>query len=186
MVYAPPSTNHRFLEREFFIDNLLVRIHSIIVMVRWIGLAPWEFEFPMPGSLTSTFLDRFLPNRSRGGEGCGGVAAGVLSDSAPPPSRARCLAVAVRGVTQLRVDPRTGAVLTSTGEEGALSSSRFFTFSLLLILSLSLSYFLSRISSSASLGSTDFSQVVMMGSRYTSTVLYRTVQFPLARTTASQ
>ena len=36
-------------EREFFIDNLLVRIHLIIVMIRWTGLAPWEFEFPFPG-----------------------------------------------------------------------------------------------------------------------------------------
>ena len=43
-------------EREFFIDNLLVRIHLIIVMIRWTGLAPWEFEFPFPGSLTYTFL----------------------------------------------------------------------------------------------------------------------------------
>jgi len=43
-------------EREFFIDNLLARIHFIIVMIRWTGLAPWEFEFPFPGSLTSTFL----------------------------------------------------------------------------------------------------------------------------------
>ena len=43
-------------EREFFIDNLLVRILFIIVMSRWTGLAPWEFEFPFPGSLTSTFL----------------------------------------------------------------------------------------------------------------------------------
>ena len=43
-------------ERFFFIDNLLVRIHFIIVMIRWSGLAPWEFEFPFPGSLTSTFL----------------------------------------------------------------------------------------------------------------------------------
>ena len=32
------------VEREFFIDNLLVRIHFIIVMIRWTGLAPWEFE----------------------------------------------------------------------------------------------------------------------------------------------
>ena len=47
----------RHREREFFIDNLLVRIHFIIVMIRWTGLAPWEFEFPFPGSLTSTFLD---------------------------------------------------------------------------------------------------------------------------------
>ena len=43
-------------EREFFIDNLLVLIHLVIVMIRWTGLAPWEFEFPFPGSLISTFL----------------------------------------------------------------------------------------------------------------------------------
>ena len=42
--------------RDFFIDNLLVRIHFIIVMIRWTGLAPWELEFPLPGSLTSSFL----------------------------------------------------------------------------------------------------------------------------------
>ena len=44
-------------EREFFIDNLLVRIHYIIVMFRWTGLAPWELEFPFSGSRTSTFLE---------------------------------------------------------------------------------------------------------------------------------
>ena len=27
-------------EREFFVHNLLVRIHFIIVMIRWNGLAP--------------------------------------------------------------------------------------------------------------------------------------------------
>ena len=43
-------------EGAFFIDNLLARIHFIIVMIRWTGLASWEFEFPFPGSLTSTFL----------------------------------------------------------------------------------------------------------------------------------
>ena len=37
------------------IDNLLVRIHLIIVMIRWTGLAPWDCELPVPGSLTSTF-----------------------------------------------------------------------------------------------------------------------------------
>ena len=42
----------------FFVDNLLVRVHLITVMMRWTGLAPWEFEFPSPGSLTSTFLYR--------------------------------------------------------------------------------------------------------------------------------
>jgi len=46
----------RLPERDLFIDNLLVRIHVIIVMIRWTGLAPWEIEFPFPGSLTSTFL----------------------------------------------------------------------------------------------------------------------------------
>jgi len=47
------------------IDNLLVRIHCIIVMTRWTGLAPWEFAFPFPGSLTCTFLsDRRLRARA--------------------------------------------------------------------------------------------------------------------------
>jgi len=44
--------------REFFIDNLLVRIHFIIVMIRWTGLVSWKFEFPFPGSLKSDFLGR--------------------------------------------------------------------------------------------------------------------------------
>ena len=47
---------HWDVEIEFSIENPLVRIHFIIVMIRWTGLAPWEFEFPFPGSLTSTFL----------------------------------------------------------------------------------------------------------------------------------
>ena len=49
-----PAECHR--KREFFIDNQLVRIHYIIVMIRWTGLAPWEFELPFQGGLTSTFL----------------------------------------------------------------------------------------------------------------------------------
>ena len=53
---APAPLRRGLSERQFFIDNLLVRIHFIIVMIRWTGLAPWEFEFPFPGSLTSTFL----------------------------------------------------------------------------------------------------------------------------------
>jgi len=36
--------------------KFLVRVHLIIVMIRWTGFAPWEFEFPFSGSLTSTFL----------------------------------------------------------------------------------------------------------------------------------
>ena len=35
--------------------------------VRWTGLAPWEFELPFPGSLTSTFLVR--RQNGQGGEG---------------------------------------------------------------------------------------------------------------------
>ena len=37
----------RVVQREFFIDNLLVRIHFISEMVWWAGLVPWEFEFPI-------------------------------------------------------------------------------------------------------------------------------------------
>ena len=44
------------LKRELFADNLLVRICFIIVMIRWTGLVPWEFEFPFPGRLTSAFF----------------------------------------------------------------------------------------------------------------------------------
>ena len=44
------------LEREFFIDNLLVRIHLTIEMIWWTSLAPWEFDFRFSGSLASTFL----------------------------------------------------------------------------------------------------------------------------------
>jgi len=31
-------------DADLLIDNLLVRIHFIIVMIRWTGLAPWEFR----------------------------------------------------------------------------------------------------------------------------------------------
>ena len=55
--------------REFFIDNPLVRIHFIIEMIRCTGLAPWDSEFTFPGSLRSTFLQE--KEGSRGGEsGC--------------------------------------------------------------------------------------------------------------------
>jgi len=41
----PPKDPHAHAQvREFFIDNLLVRIHFIIVMIWWTGLAPWEFR----------------------------------------------------------------------------------------------------------------------------------------------
>ena len=33
-------------------------------MICWTGLAPWEFEFPFPGSLIYAFLDIYLPMQS--------------------------------------------------------------------------------------------------------------------------
>ena len=58
---AYTNSNVRMLEgdeRDFFIDNLQLRIHFIIEMIWWTGLAPWEFDLSFPGSLTSTFLFR--------------------------------------------------------------------------------------------------------------------------------
>jgi hypothetical protein len=49
-VRAPPKQVPP-LSREFFVDNLLVRIHSVIEMIWWTGFALWEFEFPFPSSL---------------------------------------------------------------------------------------------------------------------------------------
>jgi len=36
------------------IDNLLVRIHFIIVMIRWTGLASWEFDGRDPVDILHT------------------------------------------------------------------------------------------------------------------------------------
>ena len=47
-------------ELEFFMDNLLVRIHFIIVMIRWTGLAPWEFSLPW-----QAFWEPSVPNLAR-------------------------------------------------------------------------------------------------------------------------
>ena len=38
-------------KERILIDNLLVRILIDTEMIWWTGLAPWEFEFPFPGSL---------------------------------------------------------------------------------------------------------------------------------------
>ena len=51
-------------------------------MIRWIGLAPWEFEFPSPGSLTSTFL--VISPQLAGGAG-GGGAKGASGDAPDGP-----------------------------------------------------------------------------------------------------
>jgi len=55
---APPLTlgsARACSERKF----CMVRIHFIIVKIKWTGLALWGFEIPVPGSLTSTFLVLF-------------------------------------------------------------------------------------------------------------------------------
>ena len=54
-------------ERQFFIYILLVRIHFFTEMIWWTGLAPWELEFPFPGSLKSTFLEWGVPRGQRSG-----------------------------------------------------------------------------------------------------------------------
>ena len=51
-------------EREFFMENPLVRIHFIIAMLWWTGLAPWDFAFTFPGSLASTLLGAAFHDRS--------------------------------------------------------------------------------------------------------------------------
>jgi len=43
-------------ERDFYIGNFLVRIHFIIEMIWWTGLAPWELESLCLCSPISTFL----------------------------------------------------------------------------------------------------------------------------------
>ena len=50
LVFRQPAApfQNQFLELfvlEFFSDNLLVRIHSIIEMIWWTGLAPWDSLF---------------------------------------------------------------------------------------------------------------------------------------------
>ena len=42
----------------------MVRIHFIIEMIWWTSHAPWELEFPFPGSLTSTLLYNPRPTDS--------------------------------------------------------------------------------------------------------------------------
>ena len=48
---------HHLPERDLFTDNLLVRIHVVLAMIWWTGLAPLEVELPFSGSLISTLLD---------------------------------------------------------------------------------------------------------------------------------
>ena len=81
-----PTSKQR--QREHFIDNLLFRIHFIIVMIKWTGFAQWEFEFPSAGSLTSTLLGWSRTIRvANGSRAVVETCAGVLrsKETSPPP-----------------------------------------------------------------------------------------------------
>ena len=51
----PKIARNGVIKREFLIDNLLVRIHFMLEMIWWTGLALWEFEFPFPDRLTTCY-----------------------------------------------------------------------------------------------------------------------------------
>jgi len=71
-MHAGIAMNHTLPGREFFIDNLLVRIHFIIVMIRWIGLAPWEphttVQAPHAATPRSQFQDNYFSEMRGGSE----------------------------------------------------------------------------------------------------------------------
>ena len=85
-------------EREGFIDNLLVRTIFIIEMIWWTGLEPWEFEFSLPGSRTTTFLAHD-----------GGTS---VNARLPTPARAGAVACDYRGTLLIRKHP---PLRTTTG-----------------------------------------------------------------------
>ena len=60
-------------ERDFFIDNQLIRVRCITGMILRAGRVPWgSCEFPFPSSLTSTFLQviNTVHWDTWGGSGC--------------------------------------------------------------------------------------------------------------------
>jgi len=65
LIFSLLPTAQRAPKKQFFTDNLLVRIHCIIVKIWWTGVAPWEFESPFTGSLIRTFLGFDGPNSFR-------------------------------------------------------------------------------------------------------------------------
>jgi len=80
-----------FVEREFFIDNLLVRIHFIILVIRWTGLAPCRSTghgWDPSGPSTPLGLIRAHHSRTQGGSveraSCGD---GVKFDATKVPGR---------------------------------------------------------------------------------------------------
>jgi len=63
---SPLTVDHYYLPLD---EQPKFRVHFIIVKIRCTGLAPWEFEFPFPGSLTSTSPDMMLHEAGSRGAG---------------------------------------------------------------------------------------------------------------------
>ena len=89
VVDGDPRTylNHKLngAEMGFRRRTILVRINSIIGMIWWTGLAPWEIEFPFPGSLISTFLWCRRLTQSQGTGGASSTPSPTMH--LPPPTR---------------------------------------------------------------------------------------------------
>ena len=73
IIFWPTKVSAQMLQRDLFIENLLVQIHFSIVMIRWTGLAPWEFDFLFPGSVTFTFLEILMNHHLQGDLRVGGA-----------------------------------------------------------------------------------------------------------------
>ena len=146
---APPAAR----VKELFLDNLLVRIHLTIVMIRWTGLAPWVCEFPFPGSLISTFLVLIFSSAVRGGavvrlqaalsaqiptlresrlsiylvEGAAALDASIphsLTPSLPPPSPPRSSGRSCRTTTSCRTRRRRSSAFAAPPSAAATSTRR--------------------------------------------------------------
>ena len=102
-------------EREFFVDNLLVRIHFIIVRIRWTGLAPWDFESPSPKQVrlrttrTARPSTTSIKQRLAGGGGAGPGGRNCLNRRRYPLGLARSCRTGVRRKGPLIPTTKAGA-----------------------------------------------------------------------------
>ena len=94
-----PNSTSLARERELCIDNLLVRIHFIIEIIWWTGLAPWESEFPVPGSPHTRVLSL------------------SCLFSPPPHPPGYMLAAHALGTTQISIPTGSAAVASGQGFE---------------------------------------------------------------------
>ena len=115
-LFPPPVAAYDLrADKGFFIDNLLVRIHFIIVMIRWTGLAPWEFEFPFPHPQPSEWEQ--IASSLRRGLYCSSPESGHLWYESRDPKQA---VGTYRGTSLIRNSiqgPRHSPTVGSYGEE---------------------------------------------------------------------